>query len=180
MKKLFLFIAIFAVPTTFLLAQIKVPLNGNVGIKLPNTTSSPLSALSVGNVGYASALVTFDGSNGAYSSVLSVFNNYPSYSNAGMIYQTYGIYSEIRGATNISNPCYTTAIKGFSRNLSLGTGSYRGIGVHGSSDAQTYNIGVLGDISNAGFGSEFSPGIYLYALIADGTEIEVKRIILTE
>ena len=29
-------------------------------------------------------------------------------------------------------------------------------------------------------GSEFSAGIYLYALIADGKEIDVKRMILTE
>jgi len=29
-------------------------------------------------------------------------------------------------------------------------------------------------------GSQFSPGIYLYALIADGQEVDVKRMILTE
>jgi hypothetical protein len=29
-------------------------------------------------------------------------------------------------------------------------------------------------------GSEFEPGIYLYALIADGQEVDVKRMILTE
>ena len=29
-------------------------------------------------------------------------------------------------------------------------------------------------------GSEFSAGIYLYALIADGKEVDVKRMILTE
>jgi hypothetical protein len=29
-------------------------------------------------------------------------------------------------------------------------------------------------------GSEFSAGIYLYALIADGKEIDMKRMILTE
>jgi myo-inositol-hexaphosphate 3-phosphohydrolase len=29
-------------------------------------------------------------------------------------------------------------------------------------------------------GSEFSAGIYLYALIADGKEIDIKRMILTE
>jgi hypothetical protein len=30
------------------------------------------------------------------------------------------------------------------------------------------------------FGSQFTPGIYLYALIADGQEIDVKKMILTE
>jgi hypothetical protein len=29
-------------------------------------------------------------------------------------------------------------------------------------------------------GSELKPGIYLYALIADGKEVDVKRMILTE
>ncbi len=29
-------------------------------------------------------------------------------------------------------------------------------------------------------GSQFSPGMYLYALIADGQEVDVKRMILTE
>lgn len=42
------------------------------------------------------------------------------------------------------------------------------------------NISERGDASKIISASEFSPGIYLYALIADGTEIDVKRMILTE
>ena len=37
-----------------------------------------------------------------------------------------------------------------------------------------------GDGSETISGSQFSAGIYLYALIADGKEVDVKRMILTE
>lgn len=42
------------------------------------------------------------------------------------------------------------------------------------------NITERGDASKIISASEFSAGIYLYALIADGKEIDVKRMILTE
>lgn len=42
------------------------------------------------------------------------------------------------------------------------------------------NILERGSSSKTISASEFLPGIYLYALIADGTEIDVKRMILTE
>jgi hypothetical protein len=41
-------------------------------------------------------------------------------------------------------------------------------------------IAQRGEASQRIAGSEFEPGIYLYALIADGQEIDVKRMILTE
>jgi hypothetical protein len=43
-----------------------------------------------------------------------------------------------------------------------------------------YPLTQRGEGSQPISGSELSPGIYLYALIADGTEIDVKRMILTE
>ena len=42
------------------------------------------------------------------------------------------------------------------------------------------SISERGSGSKTVSASEFSPGIYLYALIADGVEIDVKRMILTE
>ena len=42
------------------------------------------------------------------------------------------------------------------------------------------SISERGNGSKTISASEFSPGIYLYALIADGVEIDVKRMILTE
>ena len=41
-------------------------------------------------------------------------------------------------------------------------------------------ISERGESSQTISGSEFRPGIYLYALLADGKEIDVKRMILTE
>ena len=39
---------------------------------------------------------------------------------------------------------------------------------------------ISGQGSETISGSQFSAGIYLYALIADGKEVDVKRMILTE
>jgi hypothetical protein len=41
-------------------------------------------------------------------------------------------------------------------------------------------IAQRGESSQLISGSEFEPGIYLYALIVDGQEVDVKRMILTE
>ena len=38
---------------------------------------------------------------------------------------------------------------------------------------------ISGQSSETISGSQFSAGIYLYALIADGQEVDVKRMILT-
>ena len=42
------------------------------------------------------------------------------------------------------------------------------------------SISERGEGSQTILGSQFSAGIYLYALIVDGKEIDVKRMILTE
>ena len=41
-------------------------------------------------------------------------------------------------------------------------------------------ISERGEGNQTILGSQFTPGIYLYALLADGKEIDVKRMILTE
>jgi hypothetical protein len=41
-------------------------------------------------------------------------------------------------------------------------------------------IAERGEGSQIISGSQFTPGIYLYALLADGREVDVKRMILTE
>ncbi|MDR1739101.1 MAG: T9SS type A sorting domain-containing protein, partial [Candidatus Symbiothrix sp.] len=43
-----------------------------------------------------------------------------------------------------------------------------------------YDLATRGAGSQTVLGSEFAAGMYLYALIADGQEVDVKRMILTE
>jgi hypothetical protein len=51
MKKFFLILVLMVESMTTGWAQLKISSNGNAGIKLPNTTDTPLSALSIGGTG---------------------------------------------------------------------------------------------------------------------------------
>jgi hypothetical protein len=143
MKKYF-FIAVTALASvSFAQAQLNVSESGNVGIKLPNTTDNPLSALSVGGTGSLSYFVDIDA-----SSFTKTNNSVLNVRNANAYSDMYGLANGIRSYITGNSSYYYISIWGETSKSSSSSSGY-GIGVVGLSGSYDRNYGVAGGISNS-------------------------------
>jgi hypothetical protein len=153
MKKILLTVMIFAFVAN-VSAQIKVDATGNVGIKLPNLTDIPLSALSIGEVGNSNYLTSLTG-NGK-NAILNVSNPTPIYLNS--------IGYGIRSSVNTTNSLQSTVAVGLwgetsndsPSSLGYGTGvmglsadHYRSYGVAGLVGGSNGGVGIYGSKTSA-------------------------------
>jgi hypothetical protein len=126
---------------SFAQAQLKVSDSGNVGIKLPNATSNPLSVLSVGGTGASNTLVTIDASTiGGKINALSVRNIALAGDTVSI---PKGIISSLTGGASR----YTASIWGETysgSNIGLGYG----FGVVGVAGSYGRNFGIAGCLSS--------------------------------
>jgi hypothetical protein len=85
MMKRFFLVQVFIVASIITLwAQLKISSNGNVGIKLPNVSDTPVSPLSIGSVGDSNYVAYLTGSN--KNTTLRVHNSIPNL----LSYMAYG------------------------------------------------------------------------------------------
>jgi hypothetical protein len=159
-----LFFTALCLSITFLLsAQLKVDSNGNVGIQLG--TSTPLSALSIGNVGTTNDKVTIYGLNTA----LNVYRTGSSLANwsygANSTSDLTGLIScGLRGqayASTLQNAGRAWGVLGFAGNSTSGY-NYGVMGIHAGTG---YGAGVVGTVN--GNSAVVVPGIYAGYFVGD-------------
>lgn len=143
MKKIFLLILVSTVLSiTSALGQLKVANNGNVTIK-PNTTATPLSALSVGDTGEQNVTVTAFKTASAYDVRAMLAGQYSTNWNYG-----------VRSISIPKGSFFHTGVWA-SAGSSTPTSVGRSFGVLGMSGNSTsgYNYGVYGTVSGSNNGA---------------------------
>ena len=80
--------------------------------------------------------------------------------------------------------CFVVLSFGAMAQIQINSSGYVGIGTAPSSSyklqLQQYNITGKGKQTVTINGNSFEPGMYLYALVIDGKEVDTKRMILTK
>jgi hypothetical protein len=163
MKRTFTILSVCVFFTQVMFAQLKVDNNGNVGIQLG--TSTPLSALSIGNVGTTNDKVTIYGLNTA----LNVYRTGSSSAN-----WSYGANSTsdltsliscgLRGqayASTLQNAGRAWGVLGFAGNSTSGY-NYGVMGIHAGTG---YGAGIVGTVN--GNSAVVVPGIYAGYFVGD-------------
>ncbi len=166
MKKsivIFIFCALFS---QFFHAQLKVASNGNVGIQVG--TNTPLSPLSIGDVGSSSSRVTISAN--SYTKGLSVTRTgTSSYNQQHSIFGSSGIVSG-RSAYGVGGYSYSSTY--------LNTGRSWGVVGYAGNATNGYNYGVMGTHFGTGYGAGivgtvngnqdvFVPGVYAGYFVGD-------------
>jgi hypothetical protein len=143
MKKHFFIATMALASVSFAQAQLKVSSTGNVGIKLPNETDNPLSALSVGGTGGTSTLVYLGGpAISGKLGILSVRNENPG---SNMYYPSVGINSTIIGNSSLA----FASMWGEATQGSSYSGRGLGLGVVGAAGNYSLSFGVAGALSSS-------------------------------
>lgn len=165
MKRTVIILSVCVFFTQVMFAQLKVDNNGNVGIQLG--TSTPLSALSIGNVGTTTDKVTIYGLN----TVLNVNRTGMSTTN-----WSYGVNSTSNITSLIScglrGQAYSSTLQNYGRAwgvLGLAGNSTSGYnyGVMGIHAGTGNGAGIVGTVN--GFSGVVVPGIYAGYFVGDVT-----------
>lgn len=141
MKKTFIILSVCVFLTHVMFAQLKVASNGNVGIQLG--TNTPLSPLSIGDVGSSSSKVTISAD--SYTKGLSVTRTGTT---------SYNQQYSIIGSSSIVSGKSAYGVGGYSYSSTyLNTGRSWGIVGYAGNATDGYNYGVMGTHFGTGYGA---------------------------